>query len=103
MDLTWTIPDIVLRLGAATGAGMIVGLNRDLTNKPIGMRTPALVAPRDSFAPIRWDVGPASFLPLLASVEHNRRGVEPLPFVAHDLGSNADPAGSDGILTRCIF
>ena len=44
MDWTWTTLDIVLRLGAATSAGMIVGLNRDLTNKPIGMRTLALVA-----------------------------------------------------------
>ena len=44
MDWTWPTLDIVLRLAAATGAGMIVGLNRDLTNKPIGMRTLALVA-----------------------------------------------------------
>lgn len=44
MDWTWKTLDIVLRLGAATSEGMIVGLNRDLTNKPIGMRTLALVA-----------------------------------------------------------
>jgi len=42
MDLDWT--DILFRLGAATAAGMALGLNRDLQNKPIGMRTLALVA-----------------------------------------------------------
>jgi putative Mg2+ transporter-C (MgtC) family protein len=42
MDLEWT--DILFRLGAATAAGMALGLNRDLHNKPIGMRTLALVA-----------------------------------------------------------
>jgi putative Mg2+ transporter-C (MgtC) family protein len=42
MDLA--LDDIVLRLGAATAAGMAIGLNRDLTNKPIGMRTLGLVA-----------------------------------------------------------
>jgi putative Mg2+ transporter-C (MgtC) family protein len=42
MDLEWS--DVLLRLGAATGAGMALGLNRDLQNKPIGMRTLGLVA-----------------------------------------------------------
>jgi putative Mg2+ transporter-C (MgtC) family protein len=42
MDLDWT--DILFRLGAATAAGMALGLNRDLHNKPIGMRTLGLVA-----------------------------------------------------------
>lgn len=36
--------DIVLRLTAAALAGMLIGLNRDLANKPIGMRTLGLVA-----------------------------------------------------------
>ncbi|CAH1672484.1 MULTISPECIES: MgtC/SapB family protein [unclassified Chelatococcus] len=39
-------PDIIdqfLRLGAATLIGMIIGLNRDLENKPTGMRTLGLV------------------------------------------------------------
>ena len=36
--------DIIFRLGAAVAAGIIVGINRDLTNKPIGMRTLGLVA-----------------------------------------------------------
>jgi putative Mg2+ transporter-C (MgtC) family protein len=36
--------DIVLRLGAAALAGAAIGVNRDLANKPIGMRTLALVA-----------------------------------------------------------
>jgi putative Mg2+ transporter-C (MgtC) family protein len=35
--------DPVLRLVAAAVVGFAVGLNRDLTNKPIGMRTLALV------------------------------------------------------------
>ncbi len=38
------IVDIVLRLGAAALAGAAIGVNRDLANKPIGMRTLALVA-----------------------------------------------------------
>jgi putative Mg2+ transporter-C (MgtC) family protein len=33
-----------LRLGAAAGVGIIVGINRDLLNKPIGARTLGLVA-----------------------------------------------------------
>lgn len=36
--------DAVLRLLAATAAGMIIGLNRDLTGKPTGTRTLGLVS-----------------------------------------------------------
>jgi putative Mg2+ transporter-C (MgtC) family protein len=36
--------DTILRLGAAVIVGVVLGLNRDLANKPIGMRTLALVA-----------------------------------------------------------
>ncbi len=36
--------DSILRLLAATAVGMIIGLNRDLSGKPIGMRTLALVS-----------------------------------------------------------
>ena len=36
--------DIFLRLLAATGVGMAVGLNRDLRGKPTGMRTLGLVS-----------------------------------------------------------
>src|SRR4026208_2458322 len=36
--------DTILRLGAAAAAGMILGLNRDMADKPIGMRTLGLVA-----------------------------------------------------------
>ncbi len=36
--------DIVLRLGAAVLTGAVIGINRDLANKPIGMRTLGLVA-----------------------------------------------------------
>ena len=39
--LDW--PEIVLRLGVATLAGGLIGLNRDLHGKPIGLKTLALV------------------------------------------------------------
>ena len=42
MTLEWT--EILLRLGTATAAGMILGINRDVQNKPIGTRTLGLVA-----------------------------------------------------------
>jgi putative Mg2+ transporter-C (MgtC) family protein len=35
--------DIVLRLGAATLASGLIGLNRDLHGKPIGLRTLGMV------------------------------------------------------------
>lgn len=38
------IIDVVWRLGAAVLVGMLIGLNRDLTGKPIGMRTLGLVS-----------------------------------------------------------
>lgn len=38
------LDEIAVRLGAAAGAGILIGLNRDLHNKPIGMRTLGLVA-----------------------------------------------------------
>ncbi len=38
-DLDW-----ILRLLAAAGVGLAIGLNRDLRGKPIGMRTLALVS-----------------------------------------------------------
>jgi putative Mg2+ transporter-C (MgtC) family protein len=39
--LDW--PEIVLRLGVATLAGGLIGLNRDLHGKPIGLKTLSLV------------------------------------------------------------
>jgi putative Mg2+ transporter-C (MgtC) family protein len=39
--LDWS--EIILRLGAATVAGALIGLNRDLQGKPIGVRTLGLV------------------------------------------------------------
>ena len=42
MDLEWT--ELLLRLGSAALAGVLIGINRDLANKPIGMRTLGLVA-----------------------------------------------------------
>jgi putative Mg2+ transporter-C (MgtC) family protein len=37
-------PDIILRLGAATLIGCLIGLNRELYHKPTGIRTLGLVA-----------------------------------------------------------
>jgi putative Mg2+ transporter-C (MgtC) family protein len=53
------IIDIVLRMGAAVVAGVIIGSNRDLAGKPMGVRTLALVslgAAVVSLATIRIDV-----------------------------------------------
>jgi putative Mg2+ transporter-C (MgtC) family protein len=36
--------DVTLRLGAAVVVGVLIGLNRDLADKPIGMRTLGLVS-----------------------------------------------------------
>ena len=38
------LADVGARLAAATLAGAAIGINRDLANKPIGMRTLGLVA-----------------------------------------------------------
>jgi putative Mg2+ transporter-C (MgtC) family protein len=40
--LDWT--EIILRLGVATLAGGLIGLNRDLHSKPIGLKTLGLVS-----------------------------------------------------------
>jgi hypothetical protein len=42
--MNYEVIDIILRLGAAAAVGVIIGINRDLTNKPIGMRTLGLVS-----------------------------------------------------------
>lgn len=42
MTLDWT--ELLLRLGAAAASGVIIGINRDLRDKPIGMRTLGLVS-----------------------------------------------------------
>jgi len=47
-----TILDAVLRLGAAIVVGGAIGLNRDLRNKPAGVRTHALVALGSALATI---------------------------------------------------
>ncbi|MGH6791887.1 MAG: MgtC/SapB family protein [Methyloceanibacter sp.] len=44
MDSDIGLLDIALRLGAAVGAGMLIGINRDMADKPIGMRTLGLVS-----------------------------------------------------------
>jgi putative Mg2+ transporter-C (MgtC) family protein len=51
--------DIILRMGAAVVAGIVIGSNRDLAGKPMGMRTLALVslgAAVVSLATIRLEV-----------------------------------------------
>jgi putative Mg2+ transporter-C (MgtC) family protein len=42
--MTNDLGDVLLRLGAAALAGVVVGLNRDIEDKPIGMRTLSLVS-----------------------------------------------------------
>jgi putative Mg2+ transporter-C (MgtC) family protein len=39
-----SLTEIILRLGAAMLVGAIIGLNREITHKPAGMRTHALVS-----------------------------------------------------------
>jgi putative Mg2+ transporter-C (MgtC) family protein len=41
---TMAFPEMFLRLGAAALVGAVIGLNRELTHKPAGMRTHALVS-----------------------------------------------------------
>ncbi|HYJ58315.1 MAG TPA: MgtC/SapB family protein [Methyloceanibacter sp.] len=41
---SFDIVDIALRLCAAVVVGVVIGINRDLANKPIGMRTLGLVS-----------------------------------------------------------
>jgi putative Mg2+ transporter-C (MgtC) family protein len=49
---SFDIVDIALRLGAAVVVGMLIGLNRDLADKPIGMRTLGLVSLGAAMVPI---------------------------------------------------
>jgi len=46
------LPEVILRLGAATLIGAAIGLNRDLHGKPIGVRTLGLVGLASAMA--RW-------------------------------------------------
>jgi putative Mg2+ transporter-C (MgtC) family protein len=41
--MTLDLIDIILRLGGAASAGIVLGINRDVQNKPIGSRTLGLV------------------------------------------------------------
>lgn len=54
MDIEWQ--DGLMRLAAATAAGVAIGLNRDLSNKPIGMRTLALGAAAVTVSAIQFSV-----------------------------------------------
>src|SRR5262245_7592036 len=42
--MTFEFTEILLRICAATAAGIVLGINRDLQNKPIGARTLGLVS-----------------------------------------------------------
>ena len=42
--MKFELVDILLRMGAAVAAGIIIGSNRDMAGKPIGMRTLGLVS-----------------------------------------------------------
>lgn len=52
LDLPQDIVDSTLRLLAAAAAGMAVGLNRDVSGKPMGMRTLGLVSLGSALASI---------------------------------------------------
>ena len=52
-----SLNEIILRLGAATIASAVVGLNRDLHGKPIGVRTLGLVGLSTAVAVLLADAG----------------------------------------------
>jgi putative Mg2+ transporter-C (MgtC) family protein len=54
--LDW--PEILLRLGVATLAGGLIGLNRDLQNKPIGLKTLGLVGLATAMVVVLADASP---------------------------------------------
>jgi len=54
--LDW--PEILLRLGVATLAGGLIGLNRDLQNKPIGLKTLGLVGLATAMVVVLADPSP---------------------------------------------
>ena len=51
--------EVVLRLVAAAGAGMILGINRELKDKPAGLRTHALVALGAAVVPLIASLPPS--------------------------------------------
>jgi putative Mg2+ transporter-C (MgtC) family protein len=54
--LEW--PEILLRLGVATLAGCLIGLNRDLQGKPIGLKTLGLVGLATAMVVVLADPSP---------------------------------------------
>jgi putative Mg2+ transporter-C (MgtC) family protein len=54
--LDW--PEILLRLGVATLAGCLIGLNRDLQGKPIGLKTLGLVGLATAMVVVLADPSP---------------------------------------------
>jgi len=54
--LDWT--EILLRLGVATLAGCLIGLNRDLQGKPIGLKTLGLVGLATAMVVVLADPSP---------------------------------------------
>ena len=54
------VAELALRLGAATVIGGLIGLNRDLHGKPVGLRTLGLVSlgsALSTLAVLRFDSG----------------------------------------------
>lgn len=63
--------EVMLRLGAATIAGAAIGLNRDLHNKPSGLRTLALVSLGSALAVLiaaEAGTGPNPISPVLQGI-----------------------------------
>ena len=101
--------DIIFRLGAAVASGIIVGINRDLTNKPIGMRTLGLVALGAavvSLAAIRFEgmagnsdamsrVVQGIIQGIMAGIKLHRRGSDPRRLTSEN-GGRIDHGG-DGL------
>ncbi len=53
-----TLPEVAFRLGIATAIGAALGLNREMRDKPAGLKTLALVGLGSAFAPVMMLAGP---------------------------------------------
>ena len=73
--MTLELTDEVLRLAGAAAAGGIIGINRDIANKPIGLRTLALVSLGAAIATVAAIQVPGRRAPRCA--ESRRAGRDP--------------------------